>query len=180
MTNLETKACRHCGEAILVVARICKHCQSNQAWFGSPRDARFHLLVLLIVLPFVFLPLVMLNRSRTKLNRAIRDDTSCRGLVVVKERSYQMRTIEGRDRLYVRVQLENRSKVDVSDPVIRIEIANAGASVADTFTRTVYGENIPASQPYWVRVDGEITIDPTTIKDVRASVASADCKPAWE
>ena len=56
MTNPETKSCRHCGEPILTVARVCKHCRSNQGWFSNQKDPRY----LWVLLPVVLLAVMQL------------------------------------------------------------------------------------------------------------------------
>ena len=179
MTSTETKNCRHCGEPILAVARVCKHCHSNQGWFANQRDPRYLLIILPIVLAFVAVPLVIISLKEKKASLTVAQKESCRGLVVVKSSSFDVRTIEAHDHLFVRVQVENRSAVDVSDPVIRVLVVDANGDIKDTFVRSVYGANIPANQLYLLRVEGDTSVERSSIKAVRAQVASVVCKPAW-
>ena len=179
MTSTETKNCRHCGEPILAVARVCKHCRSNQSWYASQRDPRYFLFILPLVLALVAVPLVIIGLTEKRASLAVAQKESCRGLVVVKSSSFDIRTIEAHDHLFVRVQVENRSTVDVSDPVVRVLVVDANGDVKDTFIRAVYGANIPANQPYLLRVEGDISVERSSIKEVRAQVASAVCKAAW-
>jgi hypothetical protein len=178
MTSADTKNCRHCGEPILAIARVCKHCLSNQGWYASQRDPRYLLLVVPIVLLFVAVPLVVISFIEKIPDRAISQNDTCRGLVTGRSTSYDVRTIDEHDHLFVRVQVENRSKVDISDPVIRVEIVDGNGAVKDTFIRTVYGANIPPSQPYLLRVEGDTTVDRSSIKEVRAQVVGAACRRA--
>jgi hypothetical protein len=129
-----------------------------------------------MILAFVAVPLVVMSLTGKK---AVAQKESCRGLVVAKSSSYDVRTVEAHDHLFVRVQVDNRSTVDVSDPVIRVEIVDRNGDVKDTFIRPVYGANIPPNQPYLLRVEGDTTVDRSSIKEVRAQIASAVCKPTW-
>jgi hypothetical protein len=176
----ELKACRHCGEPILPVARVCRHCHSNQGWFSNQRDPRFHLLIALLLLPLLVVPFMLMRDARAKFNRVVSPDASCRGLVSVKSSSYDTRSIDGRDRLFVRAEVVNTSSTDVSDPAIRVLMIGPEGEVEDTFIRTVYDANIAPQRAYWLRVDGEMTVEPIRVKEIRAEIASADCKPAWK
>jgi hypothetical protein len=181
MTSTETKTCRHCGEPILAVARVCKHCRSNQGWFSNQRDPRYLWVLLPIVLLAVAVPLGVISVIESKAKRTLvenRND-SCRDLVGVRSSSYEVRTIEKHERMFVLVEVENRSSGNVSNPVIRVEILDATGKVKDTFIRTVYGADIRPNQPYLLRVEGDTVIDGSSIKAVRAVVASAVCKSAW-
>jgi hypothetical protein len=136
-------------------------------------------LVLPIILAFVAVPLVLLGLTERKAGRAIGRQESCRGLVTARAISYDIRTIETHDHLFVRAQVDNRSALDVSDPVIRVEVVDGNGNVKDTFIRPVYGANIPPNQPYLLRVEGDTTVERSSIKEVRAQIASVSCKPAW-
>jgi hypothetical protein len=181
MTSTETKDCRHCGEPILAVARVCKHCQSNQSWFSNQRDPRYLWLLLPIVLLAVVVPFGVLSLVEKKAmpTAAQNQKDSCRGLVEAKSSSYEVRTIEKREHMFVLVQVENKSSSNVSNPVIRVEILDANGDVKDTFIRSVYGADIRPNQSYLLRVEGDTIVDGSSVKGVRAEVASAVCKPAW-
>jgi len=181
MSEPGTKACRHCGEPILQVARICKHCHSNQGWFSSNRDPRYTFVALAIIAAltgaFAF---ALPRRLGKQVDRALKPDTSCVGLVTVKASNHFTRLVDGRDRLFVRVQLDNQWTGDVSDPALRVLVFGPSGAVEDTFIRGVYDANLPPKQLNWVRVDGDLATDPDKIKEVRADVVSIDCKPAWQ
>jgi hypothetical protein len=106
-------------------------------------------------------------------------EPTCRGQVVVTESSLIVEKRESVTRLYVRVLLQNTFNRDVSDPVVRVDALGKDGELLDTFIRTIYGANIPATSSVWFRVADAIAIDPATIVSVKASVQKADCHGAW-
>jgi hypothetical protein len=138
------------------------------------------MVTMLAIIPLVAAPIFFVSRAKEKLNRTISPDVSCRGQVTINASSYDTREYEGRTRLFVRAEIVNRSSTDISDPAIRVLMIGQSGAVEDTFIKTVYDANIAPQKPYWLRVDGEMTVDPLQVKEVIAEVASADCKPAWE
>jgi len=176
--SAETKACRHCGELILARARVCKHCRSHQAWLASERDPRLRAVLLVVLLPLFVALFLVLRDLRAKLDRAF-SDGPCRGLVELKSTVHALRKIELRDRLFIRVQIENRSKIDVSEPTIRVEVLDSTDTVIDAFQRTIYGVTIEPGKAYWFRVDGDLTADVAAVTDVRVELAGANCKSTW-
>src|SRR6187399_2786669 len=100
MNEPGTKSCRHCGEPILQVARICKHCHSSQGWFAGNRDPRYTFVVLGIMGVIFVAALTLLSRVKTKRDRRVDPDLSCRGLVSVKTSAHFTRLVEGRERLF--------------------------------------------------------------------------------
>jgi len=181
MTNTETKNCRHCGEPIIAVARVCKHCRSNQTWFSNQRDPRYLWVLLPVVLLAVAAPIGVISLVEGKAKRTLLQDQndSCRGLVAVKSKSYEIRTIDKHERMFVLVEVENKSPGHVSNPAIRVEILDANGEVKDTFIRSVYGADIGPNRPYLLRVEGDTVIDGSLVKSVRVEVTSAVCKSAW-
>jgi len=125
--NAETKPCRHCGEPILAVARVCRHCKSNQTWSAGQRDPRFQLMVVLVLLPLLAIRSFILRDAESQFERSFSPESSCRGLVKVTTSQHEVRTTEGHEGLFVRVQLTNGSKSDISDPVIKVEALTRAA-----------------------------------------------------
>jgi hypothetical protein len=173
-----TKACRHCGEAILVNARVCKHCTSNQTWFAGQKDPRFQAIVFALVLPILAVMFLALRDVKTKLDRSLTEG-SCRGLVVLKSSVHALRKIDQRDRLFIRVQIENRSKTDVSEPTIQVEALDATDTVIDAFQRTIYGVNIAPGKAPWFRIDGDLTAEVESVADVHIELTGSVCKSTW-
>jgi hypothetical protein len=177
--SAETKACRHCGEPILAKARVCKHCSSNQAWlFASQRDPRFRVLLLLLSLPIFVVLFLALRDLRAKLDRTF-GEGACRGQVELKSTVHALRKIDLRDRLFIRVQIENHAQTDVSEPTIRVEVLDATDTVIDAFQRTIYGVTIEPGKSHWFRVDGDLTADVSTVADVHVELSGAECKSTW-
>lgn len=178
---MEEKNCRHCSAPIGSAARVCPQCRSHQGWFSSTRDPRFFLVSmfswLLAVSLFALLIHHATNEEKKKVD--IPPEPTCRGQVVVTESSHTIEKRESITRLYVRVLLQNKFNRDVSDPVVRVDALGKDGELLDTFIRTIYGANIPATSSVWFRVADAIAVDPATIVSVRASVQKADCHGAW-
>ena len=182
MTNPETKACRHCSSLIEASARVCPHCRSYQGWFTSTRDPRFFPVAVLgglltFCLLLFFVRYLAMAEDRKKPERPA--ESPCRGLVVAAMSNHTVEKKDSIDRLFVRVFVENKFKGDVSDPVIRVDVLGKDGEPLDTFVRTIYGANLPATSGAWFRVADDLAADPSAIVSVKASVQRADCRSAW-
>jgi hypothetical protein len=135
---------------------------------------------MLLLLPIIIIPFILLRDTKSKVERTFNPSTTCRGQLRVARIEHAVRSIDGRERLFVRVLLASKSKIDISDPVIRIDVLSAAGESIDTFHRTMYGYNVAPAEQSWARVDGELTVAPRAVASVRAQIASADCRPAWK
>jgi hypothetical protein len=180
VSDPSTKNCRHCGEAILQVARVCKHCRSHQTWAAGQADPRYLALVVLVVLILFSVPFALFQTVETKLHDRLSPPSSCRGKLTVTAIAYDVEQADGHQHLFVRVQVENQWDADVSDPTLRILVLAPSGEVRDTFIRSIYGANIPPREPYWLRVEGGLTADPTTVKEIRAEITQAKCESTWD
>jgi hypothetical protein len=68
---------------------------------------------------------------------------------------------------------------DVSEPVIRVDVLGKNDELIDTFVRTVYAANLPATSSAWFRVADILAVDPSAIVSVKASLQRADCHGSW-
>lgn len=177
--SADTKPCRHCGETILSIARVCRHCHSNQGWFSNQRDPRHLMLALPFVLLVVAIPVGALAWAHSRAAQTFTTKSSCRGQVSAEVLSYELRPSESRVHLYVLAQIRNDSAGDVSEPAIRIESFDASGNLKDTFVRTIYGANIEPGHPKVFRIDGDSLLDGAQLKKLRAYVESATCRSAW-
>jgi hypothetical protein len=180
--NAETKPCRHCGEAILAQARMCKHCHSAQGWLAGQKDPRLQKLVLIGLVPFFALVGFAIYETRSRMNRVsstIAASGACRGLVLLKNSTHVVSKGEQGERILVRFQLENRATTAVSDPTIQIDVLDSAGLNVDAFHKTIYGLSIEPGKATWSRVEGDLVSPSPTIASVKADVVSADCKSAW-
>ena len=162
-------------------ARVCPHCGSHQGWFSSSRDPRFFPVSVLGWLSTVCILAFAIHHfteeDHKKPERPV--EPACRGLVVVAKSDYAVQKSENSDKLLVRVLLENKFKGDVSEPVIRVDVLGKNDELIDTFVRTVYAANLPATSSAWFRVADILAVDPSAIVSVRASLQRADCRGSW-
>ncbi len=119
------------------------------------------------------------TKDEPKKSSASAGEPSCKGLVLVSSSKFAVQRHEGADKIFVQVLLENKSTGDVSEPVIRADVFGKNGELIDTFVRTTYGANLPASSSAWFRVADVLAVDPSSVVSVKASVQRADCHGAW-
>jgi hypothetical protein len=106
-------------------------------------------------------------------------EPACRGQVSAVSSNHAIEKKDNIDRLFVRVLIENKFQKDVSDPVIRIDAFGKNGELVDTFVRTIYGANLPPASSAWFRVSDDLSVDPSIVVSVKASVQRADCHGSW-
>ena len=144
-----------------------------------------HMAMLAVVLLFFSGTFAVVQKLKGDVRRTVAGDASCKGQLIVRQTAHNI--VRGDHcscgdhgpRLFVRLQLENESEGEISDPVIRVEARDVAGSLVDVFKGSAYGENLEAGDTGWIRVSHRLVVEPDKVASVVASVASADCRSAW-
>ncbi len=172
---METKPCRHCKEPMQVDARICPHCRSSQAWWGSQRDPRFAIGWLVIFL-VIFVPFMYFFPRHVFSD----DEPVAAPVLAVSDVSSRVVATSDGSRLFILGTVRNSSSTDASRVWFRVRVLDGSGKLMDTMLLQDPGLVVPSGKAVSFRVTDLLSMPSADPGRVEVVVERARPATRWD